>query len=284
VDVGRSGALVMNWFRSILPPHLRDQVRAFALKNDHRQSINPFDTQHGLDRPTNDDSLFLVAVLGTLAPGCGPESGKFYERIINVAYDKFSRQSEESKRWQDGIDRDVSKVLHASLDNIRSKPGFEGFVLDEHTRVWDVVDALFAVGEIEASVSAQRFAMPTLQDLPKIAQDPRVVNVYGGATHNGERIVDIFVRNITSALDSYQILSGYTRFNIGAARAVAIDLQEVVGSMASEEGRRRSGLMFLLARRIGARNYFLHWDDVARFARRCMRHTKSVESRRFGRE
>jgi len=62
------------------------------------------------------------------------------------------------------------------------------------------------------------------------------VNVYGGATHNGEKIIDIFVRNVTASLDSYQILTGYTRFNLGAARAVAIDLQEVVGSMSSEEG------------------------------------------------
>ena len=34
--------------------------------------------------------------------------------------------------------------------------------------------------------------------------------------------------------------------------------------MGSEEGRRRSGLMFLLARRIGARNYFLKWEEIAK--------------------
>jgi len=112
-----------------------------------------------------------VAVLSTISPGCGNESGKFFDRIIKVAYEKFSRKSEESKRWQDGIDRDVSAILNSSIGKIKRTPGFENFVLDEHTRVWDVVDALFAIGEIEASISAQRFAMPTMQDLPKIAQD-----------------------------------------------------------------------------------------------------------------
>ncbi|MDM7322971.1 MAG: hypothetical protein P3W87_006840, partial [Gammaproteobacteria bacterium] len=265
VDVGKSGALVMNWFRSILPEHLRAQVQAFTLRNHIDYAINPFDTQHGFDMPLPEDVDFLIAVLGTLVPDCGSEADKFFERVILAAYEKYARNSPDARKWQDGLDAQVAKALQEALPEIKRVKGFENFTLDEHTTVWEVVDALFAVGRIEESISAQRYAMPTMQDLAQIAQQPKVFNLYGTAMHKGELIIDIFKRNINASLSSYEILTGTTRFNLGAARAVAIDLQEVVGTITSEEGRRRSGLMFLLARRIGARNYFLKWEDVAKY-------------------
>lgn len=253
VDVGLSGKLVMDWFRSVLPSHMRDQVLSISIRNDDAYAVNPFDTQHGFDMPLPGDVDYLTAVFSTISPGCGPEATKFFERIIRVCFDKFGRESPDGKRWQNAFDAKVS----AALDKI-------GFVTTDKTRVWTVVDALMDAGMIEESVSAQRFAMPTLQDVPKISADQRVSNVYGNATVNNERIIDVFTRNVVASLDSYAILSGYTKFNLGAARAVSIDLQEVVGSMNSEEGRRKSGLMFLLARRIGARNYFLKWDEMSK--------------------
>lgn len=253
VDVGLSGKLVMDWFRSILPAHMRDQVLSISIRNDIDFAVNPFDTQHGLDMPLPGDVDYLTAVFGTISPGCGPEATKFFERVIRICYEKFGRESPDGKRWQDAFDAKVG----AALSKI-------GFVKTDKTRVWTVVDALMDAGMIEESISAQRFAMPTLQDVPKISSDQRVSNVYGTATINGERIIDVFMRNIVASLDSYAILSGHTKFNLGAARAVSIDLQEVVGSMNSEEGRRKSGLMFLLARRIGARNYFLKWDEMSK--------------------
>lgn len=253
VDVGHSGALVMEWFKSILPPHLKNQVLSVTLRNTDEYVVNPFDTQHGFDEPLMADIDFLVAVLGTMSPGCGVEASKFFERVIRAAYARYSRISPDSRRWQNVYDEKVA----AALSRI-------GFTVTDSTRVWAVVDALFDAGYIEESISAQRFAMPTLADLPKVAADASVANVYGNALHNSERIIDIFTRNIVASLDTYKLLANFTKFNLGAARAVAIDLQEVVGSMTSEEGRRRSGIMFLLARRIGARNYFLKWDEMAK--------------------
>lgn len=251
VDIGHSGALVMEWFKSLLPERLREQVLSFTIRNTDEYIVNPFDTQHGFDEPLMSDIDFLVAVLGTMSPSCGDEAAKFFERVIRVAYERFSRKSPDSRRWQTSFDAKVNAAL--------ARIGFE---VTETTRVWSVVDALFDAGYMDESQSAQRFAMPTLADLPKVAADTRVANVYGNAMNKNERIIDIFTRNIVASLDTYRLLSSYTRFNLGAARAVAIDLQEVVGSMSSEEGRRRSGIMFLLARRIGARNYFLKWDEM----------------------
>ena len=85
-----------------------------------------------------------------------------------------------------------------------------GFEISDKTRVWSVVDALFDAGYISESVSAQRFAMPTLQDIPKVAADAKISNVFDDAKHRGERIISIFTRNIVASLDSYAILTGYT--------------------------------------------------------------------------
>lgn len=253
VDVGKSGALVMKWMRSILPENLRDQVLEFSLRNDVDYAVNPHDTQHGFELPLPDDIDFLTAVYGTLAPGCGPEADKFFALIIRLAYEKFGRLSPDSKIWQPSLNLDVQKAL----DRIN-------FVVTDRTRVWAVVDALYRAGNIDQSISAQRYAMPTMQDITKVASSDTAKNLYGGvpAANAREDIITVFTRNISASLDSYAILSGYTQLNIGAARAVAIDLQEVVSSATTEEGRRRSGLMFLLARRIGARNYFLKWDMI----------------------
>lgn len=252
VDVGLSGKLVMDWFRSILPASMQEQVLSISLRNSHDYIVNPFDTQPGFEDPLPGDVSYLTAVFGTIAPGCGPEADKFFERVIRTAYDKFGRTSPDSKRWQNAFDAKVC----AALERI-------GFEVKENTRVWAVVDALFDAGCMDEFASAQRFAMPTMQDIPKIAASTFVANVYGDAWVGKTRLIDLFTRNVVAALDSYAIISGYTKFNIGAARAVSIDLQEVVGDMNSDEGKRRSGLMFLLARRIGARNYFLKWDEIA---------------------
>jgi intracellular multiplication protein IcmB len=268
IDVGLSGKLVMDWYRSILPENMRHKVLSITIRNDQEYTVNPFDTQHGFDTPLQGDIDYLTAVFGTLAPNCGNEADKFFERVINVAFEKFGRLSTESKHWQEAFDNKVTAALHKI-----------GFTITERTRVWTVVDALFDAGLIEESVSAQRFAMPTLADIPKIAEDSKVSNVYGKAMVNSERIIDVFVRNVVASLDSFAILNGYTRFNIGAARAVSIDLLEVVGSMGTEEGNRRSGLMFLLARRIGARDYFLKWDDIAK---QCPAKYAGYQERRVG--
>lgn len=253
VDVGHSGALVMQWYRSILPERLRSQVLAVTMRNTDEFIVNPFDTQHGFDEPLMTDIDFLVAVLSTISPGCGEEANKFFERVIRSAYQRFARISPDSRRWEDAYDLTVASALRDI-----------GFAVTDRTRVWQVVDALFEAGRHSESLAAQRFAMPTMADLPKVAASEYVANIYGNARVNGERIIEIFTRNVSAALDTYRLLSSYTRFNLGAARAVAIDLQEVVGSVTSEEGRRRSGIMFLLARRIGARNYFLKWEDMSR--------------------
>jgi intracellular multiplication protein IcmB len=255
IDVGPGSSYVMKLVQSMLPQRLRHQVTWMRIRNDKDHTVNPFDTQLGCDQPTEVDRDFLVAVLTTVAPNLGVEGDKFCSQVIQEAYKRFARNSPECRAWQESFD----PQLHERL--LRA-----GYPFRDGTRVWDVEDWLFDAGDIEGASRAHRFAMPRLSDMIQAAQSKSILDQYGGSeparTPNGEPMINVFMRNVTAAQSDYALISGYTRFDVGSARAMAIDLEEVVGSLSSEEGRRRSAIMFLFARRLGARNFFMRWDEL----------------------
>src|SRR3546814_16368537 len=83
-------------------------------------------------------------------------------------------------------------------------------------RIWDVVDALFDMGDVHGATLAQRFAVPTLDHLIVAATSDSVKNLYGTKKVDGEDIIDIFNRSITTGVREYALLSTYTR-SIGRA-------------------------------------------------------------------
>jgi intracellular multiplication protein IcmB len=163
------------------------------------------------------------------------------------------RLSPTAKRWQWNTDLALSEKL-ASV-------GIE-FREDKPPRVWDVVDAFFAHGLIEEAAEAQYHAVPLLGDLTRVINDRRVMDIYGAApSPSGELMVKVFERNIIAAATEYRLFAGVTRHRANA-RFTVIDIEGIAATSQSEEGRRRFGLMMLFARRMGARNFFLHPDDL----------------------
>jgi intracellular multiplication protein IcmB len=61
---------------------------------------------------------------------------------------------------------------------------------------------------------------------------------------------------ISSAIREYPILAGFTKFDIGDARVISLDLDEVAKS-GGETADRQTAVMYMLARYIMARNYYL---------------------------
>lgn len=252
VDVGKSSQALVNLAKAILPPELARQVVAIRVRNDPRYAVNPFDTQLGLDQPTPTDRDFQLAVVSTLCPNLGPEGDRYILRVLDAAYRRTSRNSQTPKLWQRSLDNDLS----AKLDELN-------FSLETRTRVWDIVDFFFDNEMVDDAVAAQRYAVPTLQDMIPACRDASVMDLFGTVpTPTGENISDVFMRNITTALSEYAMLTGVTKFDVGSARFLSVDLEEVLASSSSEEGRRRSGLMYLFARRLGARNFFMRWEEI----------------------
>jgi len=252
VDVGPSSRLVMDLVRSIVPADRRRQIASIRVRNSREYAVNPFDTQLGCDRPTEVDRDFQICVVATVCPGLGAEGERFIGQVINEAYKQLGRRSPTQRRWQNSMDAAVAKAL----EEIR-------FPATDKTFVWEVVDALFSAGRVADAGLAQRYAVPRLSDLIKAARAKEILDAYGSApSATAEPILDVFTRGIQTALTEFELIADVTRFEIGEARAVSIDLEEVVTGTDSEEGKRRAALMFLFGRRLGAKNYFLRWDEI----------------------
>jgi intracellular multiplication protein IcmB len=252
IDVGPSSRLVMDMAKALLPERLARQVVSLRIRNDREYAVNPFDTQLGCDRPTEVDRDFQISVISTICPGLGPEGERFIGQVINEAYKLAGRKSPSQRRWQSSMDDKVAQAL----EDIK-------FELSEKTYVWEVVDALFDAGRIDDASLAQRYASPRIPDLIKASRAKEIMDSYGEApSATRELILDVFTRNIQTAQSEYELISDVTRFEINNARVVSIDLEEVVTGSESEEGKRRAAMMFLFARRLGAKNYFLRWTEI----------------------
>lgn len=255
IDKGPSAKGVVQLAKAVLPPEVAEQVVYWRpTPTDVSYTVNPFDTQLGCDRPLQADKDFLAALLGGIASTLGPEGGKFIGRIIDVAYEYYGRTSPTAKRWQWSNNEALSEKLESvGIHFSEEKP----------PRTWEVVDAFFRAGRIEEAGMAQYFAVPVMSDLTTILQDARVRDIWAEARipNSPELMVKVFERAIISAAAEYKVFFGVTRHH-SKARFVVVDIEGIASASSSEEGARRFGLMMLFARRLGARNFFLHPDDL----------------------
>lgn len=251
IDVGMSSSYLIELLHGLLPESKRHQAVFLRLRNDARFAVNPFDTQLGFDRPTERERDFQRYLTGAVSPNLGAEAGRFIGMVIDAAYAKFGRGQPDSKQWQ--------RASNTAMSGLMDRLG----IVHEGRRVWDLVDELFDRGHIHEATVVQRYAVPTLFDLISAARSQAVVNNYGKTrSATDEPIIDVFTRNITSAVREYALLSTVTQYDIGDARIVAVDLEELVSGSPDEESKRRAAVMMMFARQIAARNFFLRWDEL----------------------
>lgn len=252
IDVGPSALRVVKKTKAMLPERLARQIVYHRISNDEKYSVNPFDTQLGCDEPTRLDRDAIVSVLATISSGLGDEGDKFLGSVVDEAYRMFSRKSPDQRRWQ--------AALHPPTQELLEKIGYK---FQEVTFVWEVVDALMAAGFAEEAGVAQRYAVPRMPDLVKACRSREIMQIYQTATTPGrEPIIEVFTRAIQTAQSEYALVYNFTKFDVGAARAVFLDLEELVTDDNSLESRKRSALMFMFGRRLATRNFFLRWDEL----------------------
>jgi intracellular multiplication protein IcmB len=95
--------------------------------------------------------------------------------------------------------------------------------------------------------------------------------MYKHTTPGGEPISGFFWRSCIEAISSYPILKEPTRFDIGEAQVVSLDLDEVAPK-GGPTAQRQSGVMFMLAREILAGRFFMMPEDVKHFPERYKRY------------
>lgn len=258
LDIGPSSSGLISLLRDGLPKSHQHLVAYHRLRMTPDYSINPFDTQLGCRYPTPQDRSFLVNFISLLSTPIG--ESKAYDGISDMAgmiVDELYKGLADNHNPHK-YSPDLEPTVDAALKTLNQ-------TLDPHTSWWEVVDALFEAGELHAAMLAQRYAMPLLADAVSICRSQVVEDLYGKiVAPTGEPLIAAFGRMISSAVREYPLLSCVTAFDIGDARVVSLDLDEVAKS-GGDAADRQTAVMYMLGRYILARHYYLTEENLADF-------------------
>lgn len=255
IDIGPSSSGLISLLKEALPLEQKHYAAYHRLRMTPDYSINPFDTQLGCRHPSPQERGFLVNFVTLLATPLGAE--RPYDGISDMAglvvdeMYKYLNDEGKAHPYTQGIEPIVDDILSEI-----------GFVFDDKTTWWEVTDALFLAGFHHQAMLAQRFAMPLLADAAAICRTQVIEDLYGQVrAPTGEPLIQAFSRMISSAVREYPILSNITKFDIGDARIVSLDLDEVAKS-GGDASERQTAVMYMLARYALARHYYLTEDTL----------------------
>lgn len=254
VDIGRSSIGLMETLRDELPVDKKHLVSYRRLQMRSEDAINHGDLMLFCHRPTPLQKSALSNFLTQIATPTN--SGKppngilgLIDACIERAYDDLSpkRHPRLYHRGADGVVDDMVKRL--------------GINVGEDTTYWDLVEAFGEANAFDAAAHAQRLAVPLVSDFGRCARDPEIMSNFGQIVEGNVTLAEFFWRSCVDAVRMYPVLSGPTRFNIGEARAVAVDLDEVAktGTAAAEH---QAALMYMLVRHAGASHFFRQPEDL----------------------
>jgi intracellular multiplication protein IcmB len=256
IDIGPSSSGMISLIQEALPAHRRHEVVFRKLKMSQDDAINVFDTQLGMRKPTANERQFLINFLSLIC-GSGIEapSGAMCGLItacIDRVYLDFS-DDQMPRRYMRNEETDVDRALEEI-----------GFDETMETAWWEVVDVLMEHGKIYEASIANRHAVPTISDLVTASQTDQVSALYRNAIDKdtGQPIMESFQRMISEVVRDFPILSTHTKFSLGAARIVALDLMDVTVGGASEAAKKQTALMYMLARQILTRDFFISEKEI----------------------
>lgn len=256
IDIGPSSSGLISLLKEALPAASRHLVAYYRLKMVPEYSINPFDTQLGCRYPTASERSFLVNFLTLLTTPLG--AAKPYDGMPDLAGmvvdELYKSLTDEYKPTP--YDPGVEEFIDSILEEI-------GFVRDSKSTWWEVTDSLYSAGFVHEAFLAQRYAMPLLADAASICRTSSIEDLYEKVTApTGESLINAFSRMISGAVREYPILSRVTAFDIGDARVVSLDLDEVAKS-GGDAADRQTAVMYMLARYVLARHYYLTEEGMS---------------------
>ncbi|MFO1352999.1 MAG: hypothetical protein U1F68_20925 [Gammaproteobacteria bacterium] len=257
IDFGGSAAGLTTLIQEALRPELRYQVLYRRLQNRLQDAINPLDTQLGCREPLPHERRFaanFLTLLGTPINAHAAEEG-VTEIALSVLTEVYAYCRDDAhghpKRYDPSFDVEVQKALER-CPLATAKPSW-----------WQVVDHLFAHGDIVNAVRAQRFAVPNLEDCLFALSNANAIRATWGEKHtaSGELLLAALSRQWQIAATQFPFLARPTALDIGNARVVVLDLEDVAsrGGAASE---RETAVAFMLARHVTANLHFLHPDHL----------------------
>ena len=256
IDVGPSSRGLVSLVKAALPPERRHLAMYARLTNSTDCAINVFDTPLGLRKPLSVHMAFLVNFLSLLATpddSASPVEGTegFVSMLVTHVYDtlaSFGNRKPYEPRVSERIDRALKDL------DVPDKPG---------RTWWEVVDLLAERGMTRDALLAQRYAVPTLGDLVEACRDETIMATFGAnrVAQTQEDLPSYMFRRLRDAMNRYKILGAVTRFDLGDARIVSLDLDEVARG-AGGTGKRAVATMYMLAYQVLTSRFFLTVDHL----------------------
>lgn len=253
-DIGRSAEGFVRLIQEALGPNRRHEAIFVSMQIAPGFEFNPFDLQVGCERPLPLEKAFLqnFLALATLPPDQStPFEGmtQLISIVIDEAYRLCTEGGGGAKRYTPGVEPEVD----AAIESYRIQ-------LDDEQPFWrDVVNELCDRDEHLLAERAQRHAVPILEDLIGAVRTDQVRDMFDRLQliETSEKASQIFERYISDTIRRYPTLNAPTRLDFGPARIIVLDLQYVAPT-GSAAANRQTEMMYLLARHILARNFFLH--------------------------
>lgn len=253
IDIGPSSSGLISLIREALPPDKKHLAAYHRMRMRPDMAINPFDTQLGARFPTPQERAYLVNFLTLIATPVGSETA--YDGVTDMAgliVDELYKTMADS-----GNPRPYTANLEPLVDKLIAELRIN---VDSHTTWWEITDSIYKSGHSHEATIAQRYAMPLLADAASICRSQTIEDLFGEIkVPTGESLINAFSRMVSSAIREYPILSRVTAFDLGEARIVSLDLDEVAKS-GGEAADRQTAVMYMLARYILARHYYLTED------------------------
>lgn len=249
IDVGPSSSGLITLLKENLPDDKKHLAAYHRLRMTKEHSINPFDTPLGCRYPLPAHKDFLKNLLSLLATPvkekAPPDSvPNIMMRAIDCAYEELA-PGNKAKPYRPNILPELHQLLLQ-----------ENVPLDDLTTWWEVVDALFERGYIHEAIQAQRYAVPVLADIAtQIALNQGILYGYDKDIREKARTA------LVDASEAYVVLKEPTRFDLGDAQIVSLDLDEVA-TRGGEIQDRQSAIMYMLARHVLGSRFFLMPADV----------------------
>lgn len=257
-DIGNSAEGFVRLIQEALGPQRKYEAIFTAFQFAPGNEFNIFDLQVGCEYPLPIEKAFIenFLALGTLPPDeTTPFEGmtQLIALVIDEVYRICTETGGGAKHYHPGIEPEIDQAIDRFAIKLH----------EEHAFWRDVVNALCDAGEYRLAERAQRHAVPILEDLIGAVRSDQVRDMFDSLTlaETSEKASKIFERYITDLIRRFPTLNAPTQLDFGPARIIVIDLQYVTpkGSAAAD---RQTEMMFLLARHILARNFYLHPEYI----------------------
>lgn len=262
VDVGPSSSGLISLIQDSLPEHRKHEALYLRLQNHEKYSVNPCDTQLGARYPTQKESEFIENFFTLFctdpAKGEAPNGcAQVISQLVKITY--AERAGQQAHLYESQVEPIIDNLLEKS--EIKSKHP-ESWWND--ATWWEITDLLFKAGYIPEAAIAQRQAVPVMPDYIA-ALSNEVIRTTFGKVHvegTGEPLLSYIARCLNTAMSSYVLFSGRTRFTLNSeTRVISIDLNDVLGAK-TREGAIKTAAMYMFARQLAAKNYFLSEEVV----------------------